>query len=209
MDKTQHRYQPLQNKDTVRILTLEPGEGTDQLIGTLEALPIDSAGSYEAVSYVWADPGPPNSAYDILIRSDDGSEGLLKLRGGSIFAALRRIRQRDRCRRIWADQCCINQDDPLERSQQVHFMNRVYRGAVRVLVWLGLDDKDEAVSAFALVHKLDQIHGNHRQADGTSRDTETLDLENHLRDNHKALQTLTDRAWVGFQLPHPTLPQPE
>jgi hypothetical protein len=89
MEKAQHQYQPLQNNDTIRILTLDSGQQGDPLTGTLEAVLIDSAGSYEAVSYVWADPGPTNSAYDILIRDGDDNEGLLVLRGGSIFAALR------------------------------------------------------------------------------------------------------------------------
>jgi hypothetical protein len=197
MEKSQHQYQPLQNNDTIRIFTLDPGQQGDPLTGTLEAVPIDSAGSYEAVSYVWADPGPPNSAYDILIRDGDGNEGLLVLRGGSIFAALRQLRLPDQPRRIWADQCCINQDDPVERSQQVHFMNRIYRDATHILVWLGLDTKKEAVSAFGLVHELDEALRSH-PVDGISRDPDTVDLERHVKDNQKALQALTYRAWVSL-----------
>ncbi len=197
MEKAQHEYQPLQNNDTIRILTLDPGQQGDPLTGTLETVPFNSAGSYEAVSYVWADPGPQNSAYDILIRDGDDNEGLLMLRGGSIFAALRQLRHPDRPRRIWADQCCINQNDPVERSQQVHFMNSIYREAVSVLVWLGLDTKKEADSAFGLVHELDEALRNH-PVDGISRDPDTVDLERHIKENQKALQALTGRAWVSF-----------
>jgi hypothetical protein len=197
MEKAQHQYRPLENNNTIRILTLDPGQQGDPLTGTLEAVPIDSAGRYEALSYVWADPGPPNSAYDILIRDGDGNEGLLVLRGGSIFAALRQMRLPDQPRRIWADQCCINQDDPVERSQQVHFMNSIYRGAARVLVWLGLDTKKEAVSAFGLIHELDEALKS-RPVDGISRDSNTVCLERHVRENQKALQALTDRLWVSF-----------
>src|SRR5947207_1329570 len=124
MEKAQHQYQPFQNNDTVRILTLDPGQQGDPLTGMLEAVPIDSAGSYETVSYVWGDPRPSNSAYDILISDGDANEGLLVLRGGSISAALRQLRLPDRPRRISAHQCCINQDDLVEGSQQVHCMNR-------------------------------------------------------------------------------------
>ncbi len=89
MEETQHQYQPLQGNDTIRIFTLDPGQRDDPLTGMLEAVPIDHAGSYEAVSYVWADPGPPNRAYNILTRDGDAKEGMLALKGGSIFAALR------------------------------------------------------------------------------------------------------------------------
>jgi len=95
MEKAQYQYQPLQNNDTIRILTLEPGQEGDPLTGTLEVVSIDSVGNYEVVSYVWADPGPPNSAYDILIRDGDDNNRLLVLRGGSIFVALHRLRLPD------------------------------------------------------------------------------------------------------------------
>ena len=35
------------------------------------------------------------------------------------------------------DAVCINQTDLEERSAQVHMMDRIYHGAVRVVVWLG------------------------------------------------------------------------
>ncbi|KAJ8106126.1 hypothetical protein ONZ43_g7170 [Nemania bipapillata] len=188
-----YKYQSLQNKSNIRILTLDPGKQgqNDPLTGLLEVVPIDSAGSYEAVSYVWADPGPPNTAYNILIRSSDNHGEILVLRGGSIFAALCKLRLPDRQRRIWADQCCINQDDPVERSQQLQFMNRIYRDAVHVLVWLGLDTKAEAVSAFQLIHKVDQALRNFP----TSEIPHNRDLEIHIRENRAALQVLTDRPW--------------
>jgi hypothetical protein len=173
----------------------------------LEAFPLDSAGSYEAVSYVWADPELPDSAYKILIRDGGNNEGLLVLRGGSIFAALHQLRLPDRPRRIWADQCCINQDDSAERSQQVHFMYRIYGNAARVMVWLGLDTKEEAVSAFSLVHELDEALRS-SPVDSIPRNPVTVDLERHISQNQKALQALTDRAWVSFTK-IPPLVQPD
>jgi Heterokaryon incompatibility protein (HET) len=198
MEKAHYQYQPLQNNDSIRILTLDLGRQDDAMTGTLEAIRIDSAGSYEAVSYVWADPELPSRAYDILIRDGDNKEGLMVLRGGSIFTALRRLRLPDRPRRIWADQCCINQHDPVERSQQVQLMNRIFRDAAHILVWLGPDTKKEAVSAFDLVHELDDALRSH-YVDGISHDPDTLDPERHIRDNQKTLQALTDRAWVSFR----------
>lgn len=110
MKKARRQYQPLQNNDTIKILTLDQGQQGDPLTGTLKPVPIKSAGSYEVVLYVWADPEPSNSACNILIHDGDDNEGLFAMRGGSIFAALRRLRLPDQPHRIWADQCCSSLD---------------------------------------------------------------------------------------------------
>ncbi|KAL8387847.1 hypothetical protein RB595_009632 [Gaeumannomyces hyphopodioides] len=195
MGKAQYQYQPLGENDTIRILILDPGKQGDPLTGALEAVPIDSAGSYEALSYVWAEPGPPDCAYEILIRNgDDDDEAPLVLKGGSVVAALHRLRLPGRARRIWTDQCCINQDDLVERGEQVQFMNRIYRDAAHVLVWLGLDAEGQAMSAFGLVHELDEMLRNH-SANSPSPVSNPAGLETHVKRNQKALQALTDRAW--------------
>jgi hypothetical protein len=198
MEKAQYQYRPLESDHAIRILNLDPGARTDPLKGALEIVPIESTGKYEALSYVWADAGPPNTAYEITLRNHEANDaGVLALRGGSIFAALRRLRLPDQPRRIWADQCCINQNDLVERSQQVHFMNRIYQGAAHVLVWLGLDTKDEALSAFSFVHKLDETFGKYAAMKDVSREQISLELWNDVELNHSVLRSLTNRNWVG------------
>ncbi|KAK4235440.1 heterokaryon incompatibility protein 6,OR allele [Achaetomium macrosporum] len=143
-----------------------------------------------------------NSAYEILIRNGNDDEEPLVLRGGSMIAALRRLRFWDRPRRIWADQCCINQDDPVERSKQVQSMNRICRDAAHILVWLGLDPEKQAASAFGLVRELDEILRSHCSADSPSPVRNVSELETYLRENQKALQALTNRAWeIGTSTP--------
>ena len=39
--------------------------------------------------------------------------------------------------RVWVDAICINQNDIVERNQQVQIMGDIYRAASRVRVWLG------------------------------------------------------------------------
>jgi hypothetical protein len=56
MRKAQYQYEPLGKNGTIRILTLDAGKQGDSLKGELEAVPIDSVGSYEALSYVWVEP---------------------------------------------------------------------------------------------------------------------------------------------------------
>lgn len=193
-----HQYEPLQEgSNTIRILMLDPGERDDPLTGALRTVPMDGAGSFEALSYVWAEAGPAGVAYEILIRdNDDSHERLLTLRGGSIYAALRRLRLPDRPRRIWADQCCINQDDLVERSHQVQQMDKIYLRASCVLVWLGLDPDMKSAAAFGIVRVLDHILES-LYVDGESRDPQMELLERYIRENQKHLQSLTDRPWVS------------
>lgn len=194
--KLGYQYQPFQDNVSIRIFTLAPGQPSEPLRGTLEAIEIDEIGSYEAISYVWKEDGPPNCKYEIVINTDDDDERLLELtEGGNIFAALRRIRLPDQGRRIWADQICINQDDLNERSQQVQFMNRIYKDASHVLVWLGLDSNGEATAAFSLIRSL---HKTLQNAGGASHARRADDLEQEVKKNKKALQSLTSRKWVSI-----------
>ncbi|PYI09618.1 HET-domain-containing protein [Aspergillus sclerotiicarbonarius CBS 121057] len=43
---------------------------------------------------------------------------------------------------LWVDALCINQDDLIERKEQVNLMSRIYTKATKVLVWLGIKDED-------------------------------------------------------------------
>ncbi|KAJ4154804.1 hypothetical protein LMH87_000080 [Akanthomyces muscarius] len=190
----QYQYQPLENNGTIRILILHPGKQSDQLVGTIEVVPIQSAVPYETMSYVWADSGPPKHAGTMVIRGRGNEDALLALRGGSIVAALHQLRRPDRPRRIWTDQCCINQDDLEERSKQVQFMDQIYRNSTHVLVWLGSDTENEAASAFDTVRKLDKIL-EEPPADGRGSDRQKTDLASYIIANQKSLQALTKCTW--------------
>ncbi|KAF5713019.1 heterokaryon incompatibility protein het-6 [Fusarium globosum] len=186
-----YQYPPLTSLGTVRILSLDPGQPESPLRGNLEEAPVNSLKDYEALSYVWADPGPSDRPHEIII-CENNQDALLPLRGGSIFAALLQIRHPDQKRRVWADQCCINQDDLDERSNQVHSMGKIYENATRVLVWLGLDTNKEAESAFNLIHKLDEALSTDAQH---SHVLMSRNLERQIRQHDKVLQALTSRPW--------------
>lgn len=78
-------------------------------------------------------------------------------------------------------------------------MNRIYRDAAHILVWLGLDTEKEAASAFSLVRELDGILSS-RFADSPSSVSNAAKLVAHIRENKKVIQALTDRAWVSLSL---------
>ncbi|MCJ1232775.1 hypothetical protein MMC14_000729 [Varicellaria rhodocarpa] len=56
--------------------------------------------------------------------------------------AIRRLRLSDVTRTLWIDAICINQDNIQERNEQVQLMRSIYRGAYRVLVYLGEESTD-------------------------------------------------------------------
>lgn len=192
---TEYQYQPFKDNNSIRLLTLAAGRPNDPLKGRLEIIDVDATGQYDAISYVWADAGPQNCKYEISIY-DGENESLLGLEGGSIFAALNRVRLPDGERRIWADQICINQKNLDERSQQVQFMNKIYTGASHVLVWLGLDEEQHARPAFDLIHQLDKnFHDEIKHREFHLQYTH--DLENQSAEEWQALHHLTARPWVS------------
>ncbi|KAL8366326.1 hypothetical protein RB595_004883 [Gaeumannomyces hyphopodioides] len=147
-----YTYQPLPN-ETIRILTLRGGNPKDPLTGVLELVTIDDIGAFEPLSYVWGDPKLTHK-----IRLPTAELAIT----ASLYHALRRLQLPTGPRRVWADQICINQKNEEERSQQVQFMDRIYRGGSSVKVWLGLDEGNLAEEAFGLVRKLAGLLANNR-----------------------------------------------
>jgi hypothetical protein len=69
----------------------------------------------------------------------------------NLHSALLHLRLPSESRLIWIDALCINQKDDKERNHQVKEMKQIYRGAARVLAWLGpeADDSDLAMDIVA------------------------------------------------------------
>lgn len=143
-------YEPLpcKSQQHIRVIRLFPGVHGDTIEFELvvKQLPTDVA-SYEAISYVW---GNTSMKIPVVCRARDGSERLLLI-GQNLHDALLRFRYADEERLLWADACCINQEDKAELSQQVAMMRSIYWSAKGVLVWLGPDNDGEATEAVSLV----------------------------------------------------------
>ncbi|EAQ93529.1 hypothetical protein CHGG_01764 [Chaetomium globosum CBS 148.51] len=136
-------YSPLPGGLNIRILVLEPAAAEeDELQTRLEVVSLDDKPSFEAISYTWGDPS------DMTLLSCNGSKVKIPR---NLENALRRLRYTDRPRYVWADSVCINQQDIPERGQQVSIMRNIYLSSERVLVWIGLDEHNEASTAFAAV----------------------------------------------------------
>jgi hypothetical protein len=134
-DATRYSYSPLTTTDSIRIITLLPGVGHEQLKCTLDEVTFDESPQYEAISYVWGDEINPAS-----IKCHDFGYSLPITQ--NLAAALFRFRLADQQRMIWVDAICINQEDITERGHQVRLMGKVYGKASGVLVWLGEEDEN-------------------------------------------------------------------
>lgn len=124
-----YKYRSLAKPSHFRLFYLDPESPNSQCIsGTLVEYDIDDSLDYECLSYVWGTAGKNASISidrDVLHITD------------SLRTALIHLRKTDDIRIIWIDQTCIDQEDLVERSQQVPHMKRIYERAQRDLVWLG------------------------------------------------------------------------
>lgn len=153
---SQYQYSPLRkDRDEFRLLSLLPGPITDEIEIEIFHAPRDS--KYEALSYVW---GPPERTDVALVRK--AAKPLSKPVGylpsskqtqnskpsdtigitHNLAVALRDLRDPANLRVLWIDAICINQDDPIERSEEVLEMGSVFNRAEQVIVWLGPDSED-------------------------------------------------------------------
>ena len=65
----------------------------------------------------------------------------------TLIQALQRFRDPDKIVTLWTDQICVCQRRVKEWNQQVKLMGQIFKGARKVVVWLGEDCDDFRVSA--------------------------------------------------------------
>ena len=145
-------YQALNSVHEIRLLQLDssPHKGTAvQATLTHASLHDPPPPPYTALSYFWGVKatksitvnGHPVSA------SDELHAALQQLRDEPTADAHgshevdaerpRRVGHASFRRNLWVDAVCINQDDAVEKGQQVKLMHDIYTKAADVLVWLG------------------------------------------------------------------------
>ncbi|KAI5861031.1 heterokaryon incompatibility protein-domain-containing protein [Durotheca rogersii] len=135
-------YSKLPSSDHTRVLEIYPSEDPIAeircAIHTFGLYSPDAI-SYEAISYTWGEQlflemiwviGSPDGPNQIPITTN-------------LSNAIRRFRYRTKPRFLWADAVCINQKDNDEKATHIPLMTDIYRGAARVVVWLGAEQKDQ------------------------------------------------------------------
>ncbi|CAM1511895.1 Fc.00g094080.m01.CDS01 [Cosmosporella sp. VM-42] len=97
---------------------------------------------YRALSYTW---GPPKDGHARYHKSDkitivlDGEEHDVT---PNLFDAIMQMSKSYDNSYFWIDALCINQGDLKERQLHVAIMDRIYRNAEEVTVWLGKAEND-------------------------------------------------------------------
>ncbi|KAI1751997.1 heterokaryon incompatibility protein-domain-containing protein, partial [Xylaria castorea] len=150
------------------VLPLEKAETEDDKYSlircSMSRVDLEDSPEYDALSYTWGDPlGMYNNPQEIMPQSqwytrsfEIECDGKLISISANLFTALISIRWIASVRdepdfkektkdtpqmlHLWIDAICINQADLDERNQQVGLMNRIYRQARAVVVWLGGED---------------------------------------------------------------------
>lgn len=132
---------------TVRLMSINPyQESSTALSCQLQPTCLDSAPSYEALSYCWGEE----------------RGGLIQCSGKKLDIrrnledALNRLRLAHGRRTMWTDAICINQEDGEEKKEQIKLMRELYSKATRVLIWLGKDSKNQARRAVDRIERIAQ-----------------------------------------------------
>ncbi|OTB19950.1 hypothetical protein K445DRAFT_18492 [Daldinia sp. EC12] len=124
-------YRKLEGTD-IRLLRILPGTGTEDIVCLLHQMPLEEAGDFYSLSYVWGDP---TDLYTIILENQFFEVRI------NLARALHQFRELSSGvgspgAYIWIDAICIDQDNIDERSQQVQRMIDIYNRG-NTIVWLG------------------------------------------------------------------------
>lgn len=150
-----YRYTAIQSEE-VRLMVLYPGrfDDRDSVSCGLKAMPLHRLeGSqlvYQALSYAW---GPKTYLQTIWVEDvpasgeqtdaavSGGSSANVGSRqlyvGSNLYAALRRLRSESEELWFWIDAICIDQENLVEKADQLPKMLDIYCNAWSVCIWLG------------------------------------------------------------------------
>ncbi|KAI8710893.1 Heterokaryon incompatibility protein 6, OR allele [Fusarium sp. LHS14.1] len=121
----------------IRLLGILPVPPNDRVYAScrLSTVSLIDQPNFKALSYVWGDASVKET---ILLNNKEVQVGK------NLAEALKRLTEAAQAAhligttyQLWADAVCINQDDELERSQQVLLMGELYSSATFVCAWLG------------------------------------------------------------------------
>jgi hypothetical protein len=151
----------------LRLLTVQPGTAPSPLILTLSTHKLVSQPQYEALSH--ASDQPPTQRCR-AVRLDGRAYPI----SPSLMSALMHLRRSRQPRTLWVESLCVNPFSAVERGFQAAQLAPVFRGASRVLAWLGPGTVENAAAldAIAQVVKAPRAHwyaAGHRDSDRLDR----------------------------------------
>ncbi|PMD14418.1 HET-domain-containing protein [Hyaloscypha hepaticicola] len=141
-------YHTIPDNKSIRYMVLEAGKDDEPLVCSLHVSRLRKMPYFEAISYVW---GSDDQNHDILC---DGK--IVKITT-NLQQVLRRVRLATASRTLWADSICINQDDGVEKGEQVRLMGAIFSKADRVLVCFGENEDGPAERVASLISELNDM----------------------------------------------------
>ncbi|OAL01734.1 HET-domain-containing protein [Phaeosphaeriaceae sp. SRC1lsM3a] len=189
----------LPDRHNVRILELTRTPQNDtSFCGHLIITSLDERPKYSALSYVWGerssnDPTLLVDGYPLQIRA-------------SLWQAFQELTTHINPVRLWVDQICTDQNNEIEKEQQVQLMSRIYEQAQRVIGWLG-DHDDDSQLAFDMLFVVGYVWSVHeaqakskwrRAVDGLMKDGHLHKLEDLCDPSKRTVQAaarLVQRPW--------------
>jgi hypothetical protein len=126
-------YHSALDDDQIRVLQLQPDDGSGLLRFSLHEKTLSRSAEYDALSYIWGD------SKDIRRAVCDGKWISITQ---NLYAALYQLRKQNRIYPLWVDAVCINQADLQEKTKQIRKFRNIYKTARKVIIWLG--DADES-----------------------------------------------------------------
>jgi len=148
---SRYNYEPLKSSE-IRLLEISRSHPLANLSFRLINSSLPRPMSYEALSYTWGDPTLNHSIIIndkyiyITQHASQALEALAPVWGSRL---------------IWIDSICINQENNLEKGQQVALMADIYRSAQRTIAWLG--DSAKAPFAFLQLRRLHRLLSSKQQ----------------------------------------------
>jgi hypothetical protein len=147
-------YDPLPSTGVhIRLLKYQHDQDTELMVFrlTTNELPMNDQTSldYFALSYTWGDDEP---SHTIIV---NGSP--FTIAQNLYDFLLQRRFSRDSAVALWVDAICIDQDDLEERASQVRYMQQIYRGATKVIAWLGPGTRTSDIAMDTISRHLDLV----------------------------------------------------
>jgi hypothetical protein len=106
-------------------------------------------GAFEAVSYTWGSAQPLTDISIMDAQSPSTWVGTCSVRS-NLLDMLIHLRRPEMARALWVDAICINQEDPLEKGEQIRRMYDIFKFASRTVIWLGLASNNSTQALQAL-----------------------------------------------------------
>ncbi|KAK5735304.1 Folylpolyglutamate synthetase [Elasticomyces elasticus] len=180
----------------IRLLKVLPDEAEKPVRVIVRMVQLPAV--YETISYAWGDPA---RSCEIVVRLNKRRRWSRQLRVPvNTQAALRRMRYSDRACTIWIDAVCINQDDKVERSQQVAIMGKIFASSFGNLVYLGeLEDADMAAHIQSTIDNL-LLHAKYETNNFRTFDSTVFDEAYRSQLERQGLPFEVDKDLVGLVL---------